>query len=89
MKAGNAEQVVAAANRWPMDSYRLANIAIALAQNKLEVQGLEIARKGIVFNPNYFDAWKVMAGIPGSTPEEKATAIKEMKRLDPRNNSIK
>lgn len=89
MKAGNAEQVVAAANRWPMDSYRLANIAIALAQNKLDVQALDIARKGIAFNPNYFDSWKVMAGIPGSTPEEKATALKEMKRLDPRNTSIK
>jgi hypothetical protein len=89
MKAGNAEQVVSAANRWPLDSYRLANISIALVQNKLDAQGLEIARKGIVFNPNYFDAWKVMAGIPSSTPEEKATAIKEMKRLDPRNTSIK
>ena len=89
MKAGNAEQVVAAANRWPLDSYRLANISIALAQNKFEAQGLEIARKGAVFNPDYFDSWKVIAGIPGSTSEEKKKAIEEMKRLDPRNNSIK
>ena len=89
MKSESAELVISNADRWPQDSYRLANIAILLAQNKLDVEAADVARKGVAFNPDYFDAWKVLAGIPGSTPEEKTKAIAEMKRLDPRNTSIK
>ena len=89
VKAGSAELVIAAGDKWPQDSYRQANIAISLAQNKLDPQAAEVARKAASHNPDYFDAWKVIAGIPGSTPEEKAKAILEMKRLDPRNKSIK
>lgn len=89
MKAGSAEQVLAAANRWPYDSYRLANISLALAQNKFESQSAEIARKGVLFNPDYFDAWQVMQGISASSLSEKEKALAEMKRLDPRNLNIK
>lgn len=89
IKAGSAELVIAAADKWPQDSFRQANIAISLAQNKLDPQAADVARKAVAHNPDYFDAWKVMAGIPGSTPKEKAKAILEMKRLDPRNTTIK
>ncbi len=89
IKAGNAELVIASAEKWSQDSYRQANIAISLAQNKLDAQAAEVARKAVAHNPNYFDAWKVLGGIPGSTPEEKAKAVLEMKRLDPRNINIK
>ncbi len=89
IKAGSAELIIASADKWPQDSYRQANIAISLAQNKLDAQAADIARKAVAHNPNYFDAWKVLGGIPGSTPEEKAQAILEMKRLDPRNKNIR
>jgi hypothetical protein len=89
IKSGSAERVIAASERWPLDSYRQANVAVLLAENKFDAQSADVARKATAFNPNYFDAWKVLAGIPGSTPEEKNKAIAEMKRLDPRNTSIK
>ena len=89
IKAGSAELVIAAAEKWPQDSYRQANIAISLAQNKLDTQAADVARKAAAFNPDYFDTWKILAGITGSTPEDKAKAILEMKRLDPRNTTIK
>jgi hypothetical protein len=89
IKTGSAELVIAAADKWPQDSFRQANIAISLAQNKFDPQAADIARIAVLHNPDYFDAWKVLGGIPGSTPEEKAKAIIEMKRLDPRNKSIK
>jgi hypothetical protein len=89
LKAGNAQLVIAAADRWPQDSFRQANIAVALAQNNLESQAVLVARSAVKHNPNYFDAWKVLSVISGSTPEEKAKAIAEMKRLDPRNKTIK
>jgi O-antigen ligase len=89
IKSGSAERVIAASERWPLDSYRQANVAVLLAENKFDAQSADVARKATTFNPNYFDAWKVLAGIPGSTPEEKTKAIAEMKRLDPRNTLIK
>ena len=89
VRSGNAELVISAADKWPLDSYRQANIAVLLAQNNLDAQAAEITRKAIAHNPDYFDAWKVLAGIPGSTPQEKVKAVAEMKRLDPRNKSIK
>ena len=87
--AGNADLVIAAANKWPKDSYRQTSISIALAQNNLNSQALEIARDAVLHNPDFFDGWKVLAGIPGSTPEEKSNAIAQMQRLDPRNTEIK
>ena len=89
IKAGNVDLVIAAADKWPQDSFRMANIAISLAQNKFDAQAADVARKAAAHNPDYFDSWKVLAGIPGSTPEEKIKAVAEMKRLDPRNKSIK
>jgi hypothetical protein len=89
VRSGNAELVISAADKWPLDSYRQANIAVLLAQNNLDAQAAEITRKAISHNPDYFDAWKVLAGIPGSTPQEKVKAVAEMKRLDPRNKLIK
>ena len=89
VRSGTAELVISAADKWPQDSYRQANIAVLLAQNNLDAQAAEITRKAIAHNPNYFDAWKVLAGIPGSTPQEKVKAVAEMKRLDPRNKLIK
>jgi hypothetical protein len=89
MKAGSAEQVLATANRWPLDSYRLANISLTLAQNKLDAQAVDVARKGVLFNPDYFDAWEVMKGISGTSATEKTNALAQQKRLDPRNKTIK
>ena len=73
----------------PSDSARLVQAVIAFEQSKLSDLAYKYALEGVKFNPDYFDAWKVMAGIRGSTPEEKAKAILEMKRLDPRNTTIK
>jgi hypothetical protein len=42
----------------------------------------------IDFNPNNFDAWKVLYLITNSTVEEKARALENMKRLDPNNPNV-
>jgi hypothetical protein len=89
IKAGSAEMAIDASDNWPQDSYKQTNIAILLAQNNLTSQAVEVLREAVKHNPDYFDAWKVLAGIPSSTAEEKVRAIAEMKRLDPRNKLIK
>ena len=89
LKSGNAQLVYDAALKWPMDSYRMNSIASTLAENKLELQALEIIRKSVEFNPNSFDAWRVFASIPSATEAEKTTAMAMMRKLDPRNTNLK
>jgi hypothetical protein len=67
----------------------LATAALLFEDSKLYSQALALARKGISYNPEYFDAWKVLSYISQSTPEEKAKAIEMMRKLDPRNKELK
>jgi len=89
MKSGSIEQVQKAANQWPLDSYRLANVAILFEQNKFPQQAYDITKKLNDFNPGYFDGWKLLAGISLPTQQEKSDAIKKMHDLDPRNLELK
>jgi len=85
IKSGGVDSIVKVANQFPLDSYRMANISILLEQNKYPQQAYDLAKKLTEFNPNYFDGWKLMAGLSLSTAEEKANATKMMHKLDPRN----
>jgi hypothetical protein len=89
MSSGNAENLQAAALKFPIDSNRLANAALVFENNKLSAQALVMARKGIEHNPDYFDAWRVLSTISQSTPEEKTKALEMMHKLDPRNKELK
>ena len=72
----------------PSDSQRLAQAVQLLASSNLMEQAHEIAIKGITFNPNYFDAWRVLYFLANSSEAEKAQAAENMKRLDPRNPDV-
>jgi hypothetical protein len=72
----------------PSDSQRLAQAVQLLVASNLPVQAREVAIKGIKHNPEYFDAWKVLYFLPNATESEKAQALKNMKRLDPRNPDV-
>jgi hypothetical protein len=51
-------------------------------------QAREIALKATEYNPDYFDAWKLVYFLSNTTEEEKALALENMKRLDPRNPDV-
>jgi hypothetical protein len=89
MSSNSALKLEAAALKFPIDSFRLANASLIFEDSKLYPQALALARKGIEYNPDYFDAWRVMSVISQSTPEEKAYAIEMMHKLDPRNKELK
>jgi hypothetical protein len=72
----------------PSDSQRLAQAVQLLASSNLPEQAHNIAIKGITYNPEYFDAWRVLYFLPNATEAEKADALKNMKRLDPRNPDV-
>jgi hypothetical protein len=72
----------------PSDSQRFAQAVQLLANSNLMDQAHQVAIKAAEFNPDYFDAWKIMYFLNNSTEEEKAIALKNMKRLDPRNPDV-
>jgi hypothetical protein len=87
--SGSLPTVQAAALRAPSDAYRMVNISVLFEQNKFTSQAAEIIREAVKYNPNYFDAWRVMFNLSETTAEEKAEAKKNMIRLDPLNEEWK
>jgi O-antigen ligase len=91
LKSQNVQQVEAAlvpSYLNPSDSARLAQAVLLFENSKLFDQAYTTAKQGIAFNPNYFDAWRVMYAISKSSASEKAEALKNMKRLDPLNPDV-
>jgi len=72
----------------PANSYKYANAVQLLESSKLFDISLKYAQIGVQFNPDNFDAWKVLYLISKSSPEEKALALENMKRLDPKNPNV-
>jgi hypothetical protein len=72
----------------PSDSQRYAQAVQLFASSNLMDQAREIALKATEYNPDYFDAWKIVYFLSNSTEKEKAFALKNMKRLDPRNPDV-
>jgi O-antigen ligase len=48
----------------PSDSSRFAQAVQLFSSSNLQDQAHQIALKGIEFNPNYFDAWKIVYFLP-------------------------
>jgi hypothetical protein len=72
----------------PMNSYKFANAVQLLENSKLYDLALKYAKIGVEFNPDHFDSWKMLYFISKSSPEEKALALENMKRLDPNNPNV-
>jgi O-antigen ligase len=72
----------------PANSYKYANAVQLFESSKFFDTALKYAQIGVQFNPDNFDAWRVLYLISKSTPEEKALALENMKRLDPKNPNV-
>jgi O-antigen ligase len=72
----------------PMNSYKYASAVELLENSKLPDLALKYAKIAVEFNPDHFDSWKMYYYISKSSPEEKAIALENMKRLDPNNPNV-
>jgi len=91
VKSQNVQQVEAALSPSylkPRDSARLAQAVLLFENSKLPDLAYKYAKEGVAFSPNYFDAWRVLYSISKSTQEDKDLALKNMKRLDPKNPDV-
>jgi hypothetical protein len=69
----------------PSSTQRYAEATQLFAKNNLPDQALSAARAGVQFNQNNFNAWLLLWYMTNATAEEKAEALKNLKRLDPLN----
>jgi O-antigen ligase len=91
LKAQNVQQVEASLTPSylaPLDSSRLAQAVLLLENSKLPDLAYKYAKEGVTFNPDYFDAWRVLYSISKATDVDKADALANMKRLDPKNPDV-
>jgi hypothetical protein len=72
----------------PMNSARYANAAMILLESNLLDDSKEYALRGIAFNENYFESYLVLHLNPKASESEKAMAMENMKRLDPKNPNV-
>jgi O-antigen ligase len=91
LKAQNVQQVEAALTPSylaPRDSARLAQAVLLFENSKLPDLAYKYAKEGVAFSPDYFDAWRVLYSVSKATEADKAEALANMKRLDPRNLDV-
>jgi hypothetical protein len=86
--AGLVEEALIPGYLNPQNSYKYANATQIFEGSKLYDLAYKYAKIGVEFNPENFDAWKVLHFVSKSTPEEKALALENMKRLDPNNPNV-
>jgi O-antigen ligase len=72
----------------PSDSQRYAQALQIFAGSNLMDQAHEIALAAVEFNPDSYQSWRNLYFLSNSTVEEKATALKNLKRLDPMNPDV-
>jgi hypothetical protein len=72
----------------PLSSARYANATEIFESSKLYDQAYKYAKIGVDFNPDSFDAWKMLYYIQKSTPADRDLAKKNLERLDPMNKNI-
>lgn len=91
LKSQNIQKVEAALTPSylaPRDSARMAQAVILFENSKLYDQAYKYALEGVAFNPDYFDAWRVLYGVSKASQQDKEKALANMKRLDPNNPDV-
>jgi hypothetical protein len=84
----NVEAALQGGYLQPPSSTRLVQAVQMFEQSKLPDQAYTYAKKGVEFNPDNTDAWKMLYYLSKSTPTDKALALKNLKRLDPFNPDV-
>ncbi|CAN2171381.1 RfaL Lipid A core - O-antigen ligase and related enzymes [Candidatus Nanopelagicaceae bacterium] len=91
MESQDANQAIAALKPGyfsPSDSQRYAQALQIFAGSNLMDQAHNIALAAVEFNPDNYQSWRNLYFLSNATAEEKARALKNLKRLDPLNPDV-
>jgi hypothetical protein len=89
LETSNPQVIQEAAYLWPQEPARMIQVALALNENKLVAQGLEVALDAVAKFPDNYGVWAALDSMTNASPEQKALALQQMKRLDPLNPNLK
>lgn len=89
LKSFDAKAIEESAFLWPYDANRMGQVAVFLANNKLQDQAMNVLLVGVGRIPDDYELWRIISEIPSATIEQKIKAQAEMKRLDPLNPNLK
>lgn len=88
LKSFDIKKVEQSAYLWPYEANRMGQVAIFLANNKFQNEAIKVLKFGVERIPDDYGLWRIISELPISTPEQKAQALVQMKRLDPLNPSL-
>ena len=89
LQTGNPNLIQDAAYIWPLEPSRISQVAATLNDNNLAAQGLEVALFGVKEFADTYGAWVTLYEMKEASDEQKAQALRQMKRLDPLNPNLK
>jgi O-antigen ligase len=89
LQSGNYELLIDSSFIKPNDRTRYFYAAQILAENKKELEAVEILRRATVLYPDYYQLWGLWASLPSASTQEIAQAKAEIRRLDPFNPELK
>ena len=89
LETSNPTVIQEAAYIWPVESTRMIQVAMTLNENKLEVQGLQVALDAVERFPDNYSVWSTLSLMKKASEEQKVQALGQMKRLDPLNPTLK
>jgi O-antigen ligase len=89
LETGNPIIIQEAAYIWPTEASRMIQVAMTLNDNKLEDQGLQVAKDAVERFPDSFGVWSTLNLMTKATVAEKREALRQMQRLDPLNLTLK
>ena len=87
-KTKDAATIVSASISRPYNQYPMWIASYQLLKSNLPKESLVVAQILISEFPNSYDGWRIIHSNPTATNELKATALKQMKRLDPLNKDL-
>jgi hypothetical protein len=72
----------------PQSTFKYGNNIQTLEASGLYELSHRYAQEFVKWNPQSFDAWKLLYFVKNSTSEERAKAVLQMKKLDPFNENV-
>jgi hypothetical protein len=72
----------------PASSFKYLQAVDILDRSAMPDLAIRYSRIGVKFNQDYFDGWLQLYLLTNATAEDKATALANMKRLDPLNPDV-
>jgi len=89
IQSGDVARIQGAAYLLPLESFRMFQVASVLRDNKLDIEALAVARDAVTTFPRAFDSWTLIYNSPLASETEKASALAQIRLLDPFNTNFK